>query len=45
MMTGGVDYVSLGTLYEDAHTEAKEKLDQISERIRGIPHRNHVRHG
>ena len=45
MMTGGVDYVSLGTLYEDAHTEAKEKLDQISERIHGIPHRNHVRHG
>ena len=27
MMTGGIDYVSLGTLYEDAHTEAKEKLD------------------
>ena len=45
MMTGGIDYVSLGTLYEDAHTEAKEKLDQISERIHGIPHRNHVRHG
>src|SRR5579864_7791011 len=30
MMTGGVDYVSMGTIYEDAHTEAKEKLDQIS---------------
>jgi nucleotide-binding universal stress UspA family protein len=45
MMTGGIDYVSLGSIYEDAHTEAKEKLDQISERIRGIPHRNHVRRG
>ncbi len=45
MMTGGVDYVSLSTIYEDAHTEAKEKLDQISGRLEGIPHRNHVRHG
>ena len=45
MMTGGVDYVSMGTLYEDAHTEAKEKLDQLSARLEGIPHRNYVRHG
>ena len=29
MMTGGVDYVSMGTIYEDAHNEAKDKLDQI----------------
>src|SRR5689334_21903066 len=27
MMSGGVDYVSMGTLYEDAHTEAKEKME------------------
>jgi len=45
MMTGGVDYVSMSTIYEDAHTEAKEKLDQVSARVEGIPHRNHVRHG
>lgn len=45
MMTGGVDYVSLSTVYEDAHTEAKEKLDQISGHLEGIPHRTHVRHG
>ena len=45
MMTGGIDYVSMGTLYEDAHTEAKEKLDQIADRLQGVPHRNHVRHG
>ena len=30
MMTGGVDYVSMSTIYEDAHTEAGVKLDQIS---------------
>src|ERR1700757_1546153 len=29
MMTGGVDYVSMGTIYDDVHAEAKEKLDQI----------------
>ncbi len=45
MMTGGVDYVSMSTIYEDAHTEAKEKLDQISDRLEGIPHHNYVRHG
>jgi nucleotide-binding universal stress UspA family protein len=45
MMTGGVDYVSMSTIYEDAHTEAKEKLQQISGRLEGIPHRNYVRHG
>jgi len=40
-----VDYVSMGTIYEDAHTEAKEKLDQLSDRLEGIPHRSYVRHG
>jgi len=45
MMTGGVDYVSMSTIYEDAHTEAKEKLDQLAACLEGIPHRNYVRHG
>jgi len=45
LLSGGVDYVSMGTLYEDAHTEAGQKLDAISSRLEGIPHRNHVRHG
>lgn len=45
LMTGGVDYVSMGTLYEDAHAEAKEKLEVLSEQVEGIPHRNYVRHG
>ena len=45
LMTGGVDYVSMGTIYEDAHTEAKEKLDHISEHLEQIPHRSYVRHG
>src|SRR5689334_14462996 len=45
LMTGGVDYVSMSTIYEDAHTEAKEKLDQIAAGLEGIPHRSYVRHG
>lgn len=45
MMTGGVDYVSMGAIYEDAHNEAKEKLQQISTHLETIPHRNYVRHG
>jgi nucleotide-binding universal stress UspA family protein len=45
MMSGGIDYVSLGTIYEDAHTEAKEKLDDIALQCGEMPHRCHVRHG
>jgi len=45
MITGGVDYVSMGTIYEDAHTEAKEKLDQMTARFEGFPHQTYVRHG
>lgn len=45
LMTGGVDYVSMGTLYDDAHAEAKDKLDQLSARSEGVSHRNYVRHG
>ena len=45
MMTGGVDYVSMGTIYEDAHNEAKEKLEQVSAHLETIPHRSYVRHG
>src|SRR5215469_3451488 len=45
MMTGGVDYVSMGTIYKDAQNEAKEKLEQISAHFETIPHRSYVRHG
>lgn len=45
MMTGGVDYVSMGTIYEDAHTEAKEKIEEVALRVGDIPHYGYVRHG
>ncbi len=45
LMTGGVDYVSVGTIYEDAHTEAQQKIQQIINRLGTIPSRSYVRHG
>jgi len=45
LMTGGVDYVSVGTLYEDAHSDAQERIQRITTRLEGIPHRTYVRHG
>ena len=45
MMTGGVDYVSLGTLYDDAESEAREKLKQVCSRVPRIPPCTYVRHG
>ncbi len=45
LMTGGVDYVSVGTIYEDAHTLAQEKLQQLTARLGKIRSRTHVRHG
>lgn len=45
LMTGGVDYVSLGTLYESAHSEALEKLQRVTARLGKISHRTYVRHG
>lgn len=45
MMTGGVDYVSMGTIYDDAQNEAKERLEHVCDCLEGIPHRSYVRHG
>ncbi|HUO16386.1 MAG TPA: universal stress protein [Verrucomicrobiae bacterium] len=45
MMTGGVDYVSMGTLYEDANAEAKEKLEEIASHLENVAHYCYVRHG
>lgn len=45
MMTGGVDYVSMTTVCDDALTEAKQQLELTTARLEGIPHHNYVRHG
>lgn len=45
LMIGGVDYVSLGVLYDDAEAEAKKKVEQLCSRLLETPHRTYVRHG
>lgn len=45
LMTGGVDYLCLETLYEDARNEANKKIQQITHRLGKIPFRSYVRHG
>jgi nucleotide-binding universal stress UspA family protein len=45
LMTGGVDYVTFETLYEDAQNIAKEKVEKVTARLGDIPNRSHVRHG
>lgn len=45
LMTGGVDYVSFGTLYEGNHALAREKVQRIASGVSGVPARSYVRHG
>lgn len=45
MMTGGVDYVSMSTICEDAYSEARVKLDHLCARVEGIEYHSYVRHG
>lgn len=42
---GGVDYVTLGTLIDDAQAEVKQKLQHIVEPLEGIVRFTHVGHG
>jgi hypothetical protein len=44
-MTGGVDNVSMQTLYDDAQTLALEKVQEVTTRLGEIPNRTYVRHG
>jgi nucleotide-binding universal stress UspA family protein len=45
LMTGGVDYVSLGTVYDAAQIDAEEKIQQVVARPRDIPCKTYVQHG
>jgi nucleotide-binding universal stress UspA family protein len=45
MIANGIDYVDFGTLCQDAHNAAKEKIDQIIARLDGIRTKGYVRHG
>lgn len=42
---GGVDYVTLGSLLDQAHAEVRQKLEGIVEPLEGIARFTHVGHG
>jgi nucleotide-binding universal stress UspA family protein len=45
LMTGGVDYVSFETLYNDAEMMAREKLNQVADKVGKLECRTYVRQG
>ena len=45
LMTGGIDYVTVGAIYDDAYLLAQEKVEQLSARLGSIPYRSYIRHG
>src|SRR5579863_6445132 len=42
---GTPDPAVMGSIYEDAHSIAQEKMQRLSDRLRGFPHHTYVRHG
>ena len=42
---GAPDPAVIGSIYEDAHSTAQEKIQNLSLRLRSCPHRTYVRHG
>src|ERR1022692_3000021 len=45
LMTGGVEYVRADTIYEDARSDAREKIQQLTARLGKIPRQTYLRHG
>jgi len=42
---GAPDPAVFGSIYEDAHSNARERMQALSLRLRGYPHKTYVRHG
>ncbi|HZP16920.1 MAG TPA: universal stress protein [Terriglobales bacterium] len=42
---GAPDPAIMGSIYEDAHSTAREKMQRLTDRLQGFPHRSHIRHG
>lgn len=40
-----VDPALFGSIYEQAHSGAQEKIQRLSDRLRGFPHQAYIRHG
>jgi len=45
IMSGGLDPASFGSVYEGAHSEAQEKMQELVERCEDVPHRTYLGHG
>lgn len=42
---GAPDPAVIGSIYEDAHSGAQEKMQRLADRLKGFPHATYVRHG
>jgi nucleotide-binding universal stress UspA family protein len=42
---GAPDPSVMGSIYEDVHSGAQEKIQEFGKRLRGFPHKTYVRHG
>lgn len=42
---GAPDPAVIGSIYEDAHSGAQEKIQNLADRLQGFPHRTYLRHG
>lgn len=42
---GAPDPAVMGSIYEDAHSNAQEKMQKLADRLRGFPHHTYLRHG
>lgn len=42
---GAPDPAVMGSIYEDAHSLAQEKMQQVANRLKGFPHHTYLRHG
>ena len=40
-----IDPLTIGSVYEDAHSGAREKMQQLSLRLEGFPHHTYIRRG
>ena len=45
MMTGGIDPISIGALYERAHSNAQEMMQNLAQHVRKFPTKTYVAHG
>ena len=45
MMAGGVDLISIGAVYEQAQTNAKEMMQNVERHIQQLPTKTYVAHG